>query len=99
MCIHNKKLSWSKSNIKKERPESFLMYLLFLAEVNINGHAFKIINLTQFVFYKTFIRIFDILRQVRKKHKLRNSGWQLHTVFNFDVFTLNCRRRIIFDNR
>lgn len=34
---------------------------LFLSEVNVNRHTGKIIDLTQLIFNKTFVRIFYIL--------------------------------------
>src|SRR5690606_40658098 len=64
----------------------FTDILLLLSEININRYSFKVIYFTEFIFYITFVWIFDILWQIGKKHKLRNSCWYLHTIFNFYVF-------------
>ncbi len=72
---------------------------LFLSEVNIDGNPGKIIVLAQLIFNKTLVRIFYILRQVREEHKLRCWGWQLHTIFNFHVFSFQGRWRCTLDNR
>lgn len=72
---------------------------LFLSKIDVDRNPRKVVIIPQLVLNKTLVRIFYILWQVGKKHKLWRWGWQLHAVFNFHIFPFKCRWRGALDNR
>ena len=63
---------------------------LFSSDENLHRCAIKVPPTTQLVLKEASIWFFYILRQIGKENKSRDLGiWQLCTVFDFNVLTLN----------
>ena len=60
---------------------------LFLSEENLNWRTREIKILSQFIFDKAFIRIFNILWQITEESKHRRGAVNLRNILDFDVLS------------
>ena len=72
---------------RRERPKKNSLHRLFFPEIDLNGNSCKVKMLPNLIFYKSFVRLFYILREVGKKGKLRMWCRQLGAEFYLYVFS------------
>ena len=72
---------------------------LFSSCIYLDGAAFKVEVLAELVLQEALVGVLHPLRQVAEESKLGSARGQLRHIFDLDVFTLPCRRRVVLDFR